>query len=111
MAKILVVDDEPSMREFLEILLRQQGHEVVSAADLSGALALAAAGGLDLVVSDLRLGKDSGLSLLERVKQASPWRRLAAVETSCPRLRSMISSISRMEGSSSTTRIRAMAES
>ena len=33
MAKILVVDDERSMREFLEILLRKQGHEVSTAAD------------------------------------------------------------------------------
>ncbi|MFT3914280.1 MAG: sigma-54 dependent transcriptional regulator [Anaeromyxobacteraceae bacterium] len=72
MAKILVVDDEPSMREFLEILLRKQGHEVASAADLPRALALAGEGDLDLVLSDLRLGADSGISLLEAVKKTSP---------------------------------------
>jgi two-component system response regulator PilR (NtrC family) len=72
MAKLLVVDDEPSMREFLEILLRKQGHEVASASDLPRALALAADGDLDLVLSDLRLGSDSGISLLEAVKKASP---------------------------------------
>jgi two-component system response regulator PilR (NtrC family) len=72
MAKILVVDDEPSMREFLEILLRKQGHEVSSAADLPRALTLAGEGDLDLVLSDLRLGADSGISLLEAVKKTSP---------------------------------------
>ena len=72
MAKILVVDDEPSMREFLEILLRQQDHEVVAAADLATALGLAAAGDLDLVISDLRLGSDSGLDLLDAVRARSP---------------------------------------
>ena len=72
MAKLLVVDDEPSMREFLEILLRKQGHEVTSAGDLPRALALTGDGDLDLVLSDLRLGADSGISLLEAVKKTSP---------------------------------------
>src|SRR5512146_485030 len=72
MAKILVVDDEPSMREFLEILLRQQDHEVVAAADLATALGLAGTGDLDLVISDLRLGSDSGLDLLDAVRAGSP---------------------------------------
>jgi two-component system, NtrC family, response regulator PilR len=72
MAKILVVDDEPSMREFLEILLRGQEHEVVAAADLATALGLAATGDLDLVISDLRLGSDSGLDLLDAVRKNSP---------------------------------------
>jgi DNA-binding response OmpR family regulator len=31
MAKILVIDDQPNVREFLEILLRQQGYDVVLA--------------------------------------------------------------------------------
>jgi two-component system response regulator PilR (NtrC family) len=72
MAKILVVDDERSMREFLEILLRKGGHDVSSAADLPSALALAGEGDLDLVLSDLRLGQESGITLLEAVKKTSP---------------------------------------
>ena len=38
MARILVADDELSMRQFLEILLKKDGHEVVSAADGEEAL-------------------------------------------------------------------------
>jgi two-component system response regulator PilR (NtrC family) len=72
MAAILVVDDEPSMREFLEILLSKQGHGVSTAADAAAAIARAAQGDLDLVVTDLRLGKDSGLEVLRAVKATSP---------------------------------------
>jgi two-component system response regulator PilR (NtrC family) len=72
MASILVVDDEPSMREFLEILLRKQGHEVTTAPDVAGALARLGQGGLDLVISDLRLGRESGLEVLKAVKADSP---------------------------------------
>ncbi|HET6412582.1 MAG TPA: sigma-54 dependent transcriptional regulator [Anaeromyxobacter sp.] len=72
MAKILVVDDEQSMREFLEILLTKAGHEVSAASNLSSALTRAAEGDLDLVLSDLRLGAESGISLLEAVKARAP---------------------------------------
>jgi two-component system response regulator PilR (NtrC family) len=72
MASILVVDDEASMRELLEILLRKQGHRVSSASDAATALRRAAEGGLDLVVTDLRLGTDSGIDVLRGVKERSP---------------------------------------
>jgi two-component system response regulator PilR (NtrC family) len=72
MATILVVDDERSMREFLEILLRKQGHEVVTAPDAPSALARAAQGDLDVVVTDLRLGRDSGIDVLRAVKEQTP---------------------------------------
>ncbi len=71
MARILVVDDEPSMREFLEILLKRD-HEVSAAGDLAGALALASAGDLDLVITDLRLGAHTGIELLQAVKARAP---------------------------------------
>jgi two-component system response regulator PilR (NtrC family) len=72
MASILVVDDEQSMREFLEILLRKQEHEVSTAADVAGALARVGQGDLDLVLTDLRLGRESGLDVLRAVKADAP---------------------------------------
>jgi two-component system, NtrC family, response regulator PilR len=72
MASILVVDDEQSMREFLEILLQKAGHEVAVEGGVSRALARFAAGAFDLVISDLRLGRESGLDILREVKAASP---------------------------------------
>ncbi len=72
MASILVVDDERSMREFLEILLEKAGHEVATAADAGGALTALGAGAFDLVISDLRLGRGTGLDILREVKTTSP---------------------------------------
>jgi two-component system response regulator PilR (NtrC family) len=72
MASILVVDDEASMREFLQILLAKQGHRVASAADVAGALRRVDDGGLDLVITDLRLGAASGIDVLRAVKERSP---------------------------------------
>jgi len=72
MASILVVDDERSMREFLEILLAKEGHEVQVEADAAAAIARAQATPYDLVISDLRLGRGSGIDVLRAVKQAAP---------------------------------------
>jgi two-component system response regulator PilR (NtrC family) len=72
MARILVVDDEPSMREFLQILLSKQGHEVLTAGDVTSALERFRTDDFDLVVSDLRLGRESGLDILKAVKESSP---------------------------------------
>ena len=72
MASILVVDDEPSLRELLEIMLRKQRHEVATTATLAAALTRIGAEEFDLVISDLRLGADSGLGLLEAVKARAP---------------------------------------
>ncbi len=79
MASILVVDDERSMREFLEILLRKEGHEVTTAPDAAAALELASKGELDLVITDLRLGRSSGLDVLAGIKQSSPGTEVVMV--------------------------------
>ena len=73
MARLLVVDDEPSMRVFLEVLLTKAGHAVEMAEDVTAALrVLAAPGELDLVLTDLRLGRKSGLDILKKVKADRP---------------------------------------
>jgi two-component system response regulator PilR (NtrC family) len=67
-ARVLVVDDELSMRQYLEVLLRRRGYDVVTAASLLEARARLSDGGVDLVVSDMRLGRDSGLQVLREVR-------------------------------------------
>jgi two-component system response regulator PilR (NtrC family) len=67
----MVVDDELSMREYLEVLLSRLGHEVVTAANVGDARAVLAKGGLDLVVSDMKLGNGSGMEVL-RATRAQP---------------------------------------
>ncbi len=72
MAKILVADDELSMREFLKILLTKEGHEVICAADGEEALSLFQAHPCDLLVSDIKMAKVDGLELLRKVKEFCP---------------------------------------
>jgi len=72
MAKILVADDELSMREFLKILLTKEGHEVICAADGEEALAFFQSHPFDLLISDIKMGKVGGLELLGKVKESRP---------------------------------------
>jgi two-component system response regulator AtoC len=61
---VLVVDDEAHMRRVLEIMLRQMGHRVLSAADGAHALAQLEDEPVDLVLTDLRMPVLDGLGLL-----------------------------------------------
>jgi two-component system, NtrC family, response regulator PilR len=70
--KILVVDDESSMRELLEIMLRKEGYTVTAAGSRSAAAAALAAGPVDLVVTDIRLPDGDGIEILRQVKASSP---------------------------------------
>jgi two-component system response regulator PilR (NtrC family) len=72
MARLLVVDDEPSMRVFLEVLLNKAGHLVELAADAAGAQRALAAADVDVVLTDLKLGRKSGLDVLKKVKAERP---------------------------------------
>ena len=70
--RVLVVDDERSMRELLYIMLRREGYEVTLAE--SGEQALAALGrhAFDLVISDIRMPDMSGVDVLRAAKQHDP---------------------------------------
>ncbi len=70
--KILVVDDELSMREFLEILLEKEGYQVVSAESGEKALSLIEESDYDLFLLDIRLGGLSGIEVLKAAKAKNP---------------------------------------
>ncbi len=72
MAKVLVVDDETSIREFLEILLKRGGHEVKLARDAAEGIARFKEEPAELVLTDLRLPKGSGMDVLNHVAKSSP---------------------------------------
>ncbi len=69
MNKILVVDDEQSMRDFLKILLVKGGHNVVTAKNGDQALSMLDKQTFDLVISDIRMPGMSGLELLESIRE------------------------------------------
>ncbi len=70
--KILIVDDEVSMREFLSILLEREGYLPRAAADAEDALKLLESEEFALIISDVNMPGLNGIGLLERVKKLSP---------------------------------------
>jgi two-component system response regulator AtoC len=72
MARLLVADDETEIREFLADALEMDGHDVVAVEDGSRAAALLVRGTFDVVVTDLRMPGQDGMSLLSRVRAEAP---------------------------------------
>lgn len=72
MEKILIVDDEPSLREVLSIMLKRAGYTVTSASDGEEAIEHLQKDIFDLVITDLRMPKVDGMEVLKAVKSASP---------------------------------------
>lgn len=70
-AHVLVVDDEPQIRRFLEIGLRAQGYQVSLAEDGRSGLEALATAGADVVVLDLGLPDRDGLAVLQELRQWS----------------------------------------
>jgi DNA-binding response OmpR family regulator len=69
MKRILVVDDDRSLRHVLDRLLESAGYEVTTAADGAGALALLGRRKFDLVLLDIGLPQVSGLEVLSRLRR------------------------------------------
>ena len=70
--KILIVDDEKSIRDFLEIMLKKEGYKVASASSGEEALKLVNQINYDLVISDVRMKGMSGVELLKSIKEINP---------------------------------------
>lgn len=70
-ARVLVVDDEPQIRRFLEISLRAQGYAVVEAGTGQGGLEALATQGADLVILDLGLPDLDGHAVLRSLREWS----------------------------------------
>ena len=74
---LLVVEDHQPTRDMLERLLRKQGHLVESASSVEAALALAAAGRFDLVISDIGLPDGNGIELMVQLTRNYGLRGIA----------------------------------
>ncbi len=71
-SRILVVDDEESIREFLDIMLRKEGYEVTLAEDGLRAKEIIEKKSFDLVISDLQMPNLTGIDLLKSVRTTYP---------------------------------------
>jgi len=72
MAKILIVDDDASLRRVLEYNLAEEGYAVATAASAEEALEALGRSSFDLVVTDIQMPGISGMELLARVRRDAP---------------------------------------
>ncbi len=70
--KILVADDEQSMREFLDIMLSKEGYKVTLASNGEEVLRLIENDIFDLALLDIRMPRIDGITALKKIKDASP---------------------------------------
>ena len=70
--RILVVDDERSMRELLAIVLRREGYEVLLAENGRSAVAALERESVDLLISDIKMPDMSGVDVLRAAKKIDP---------------------------------------
>ena len=72
MPRILIVDDEQSMREWLRILFQRDGFEVLIAEDGLAARDIVAREYVDVVLTDIRMPRLDGVALLKAVRELAP---------------------------------------
>lgn len=98
---ILVVDDEASGREAVSMLVDGLGHDVEAVGTAEDAVTANHEHIFDVALVDLRLGGDSGLELVSRLQEHSPWLKVAVI-TAHGSIESAVEAIRR--GASSTWR-------
>ena len=82
--RILIVDDEPALREILAAVLADEGYAVQAAADGRSALDLIAAAPPDLVITDISMPRLDGWGLLRRNPRGRPHVARAAHQCHSP---------------------------
>ena len=72
MAKILVIDDEPGVRDLLETLLTRKGYDVVLADSGQKGLEIFRRARADVIVLDLKIPEMDGLTVLQHIRDLNP---------------------------------------
>jgi DNA-binding NtrC family response regulator len=77
--RILVVDDEPGMRGWLQEVLEEAGHQVFTAQDGLEARALAKVHAIDLVITDISMPNEEGLGMIRGLRKAHSNVKIIAI--------------------------------
>jgi CheY-like chemotaxis protein len=85
--RILLVDDQESVREAISFLLKLDDHTVIEAADGAVALEMFMRGRFDLVITDFDMPKMKGNELAAKIKQAHPTQPILMLTAYAERLR------------------------
>jgi signal transduction histidine kinase/ActR/RegA family two-component response regulator len=76
--RVLIVEDESAMREFLSTVIRHAGADVIQAAAVSEAMHELQESEIDLIISDIAMPGEDGCSMMERIRKL-PDRRVASL--------------------------------
>ena len=79
MARVLVIEDEPSVQWIIRRVLTEGGHEVIEADTTRAGLDAACAVPADVVLGDVCLGRRDGISVMAAIRHARPTVPLVAV--------------------------------
>jgi two-component system response regulator AtoC len=79
MGKILIIDDEYSILETLEMFLAEKGHEIYTASTGAQGMMLFEREKPDVVILDIRLPDESGLDLLAKIRGSTPDARVIII--------------------------------
>jgi len=91
--KILIVDDEQSMCDFMEIMLSKEGYDVETTVSGTEAIQRTSSSEYDLIIADLMMPEMSGLTLLKKIKKGRPGQEMivmtafASVDTAIEAMR------------------------
>jgi DNA-binding NtrC family response regulator len=85
-ARILVVEDEESMREWLTEVLQGAGHEVSGARDGLAAISLAKLQPFDLIFTDISMPNEEGLGMILIMRKAHPELKIIVISGSDPEI-------------------------
>lgn len=83
MTKVLVVDDDASVRRVLSQMLALLGYEILTAADGLDAIDIFSASGdqIDLVITDLKMPIMNGYELIQRIRKLNPAKRIVCMSS------------------------------
>jgi len=79
MAKILIAEDEPDIRNLVRLSLRYTGHQVVAAEDGLAAVDLALKEKPDLVILDVQMPKLNGYDVCKRIKAEASLKHVPVI--------------------------------
>src|SRR6266571_5768804 len=72
MSNVLLIDDEPSIRDALQNLFEREGYHVVSATNAADGLAAVHQGDFQVVVTDWKMPGDSGMEVIKALRASRP---------------------------------------
>lgn len=81
MARILAIDDSPSIRALVSTALGNDGHGVTAACDGSEGLALVSSHGFDLVITDYNMPKLNGLEFIKQYREKQKFTPVLVLTT------------------------------